>query len=50
VLRRFIPQLEYIEFEKCGHEPWKERYARDAFFNALKGWLKQSFRNADLRA
>jgi pimeloyl-ACP methyl ester carboxylesterase len=44
VLRRFIPQLEYIEFDKCGHEPWKERNARDNFFKTLKGWLKQSFK------
>ena len=24
VLRRFIPHLQYVEFEKCGHEPWKD--------------------------
>jgi pimeloyl-ACP methyl ester carboxylesterase len=42
VLRRFIPQLEYVEFEKCGHEPWKERHARDLFFNALRTWLTKN--------
>jgi pimeloyl-ACP methyl ester carboxylesterase len=42
VLRRFIPQLEYVEFERCGHEPWKERHARDAFLSTLKLWLRQS--------
>jgi len=41
LLRRFIPQLEYVEFEKCGHEPWREARARDRFLNKLQTWLKQ---------
>ena len=41
LLRGFIPQIEYTEFDRCGHEPWKERHARDAFFNNLQGWLKR---------
>ena len=36
VLRRFIPQLEYIELPRCGHEPWCERHARPAFADALR--------------
>lgn len=40
LLRRFIPHLQYVEFEKCGHEPWKEQYARDPFLGALLSWLR----------
>ena len=39
-LRLFIPHLEYREFEKCGHAPHKEKYAKDDFFGFLKSWLK----------
>ena len=38
-LRPVLPQLEYVEFENCGHSPWKERQARDDFFAALIPWL-----------
>jgi len=31
LLRRFIPHLQYVEFEKCGHEPWKEQHARHPY-------------------
>ncbi len=40
LLRRFIPHLQYVEFEKCGHEPWKERHARRPFLLALLNWLR----------
>jgi pimeloyl-ACP methyl ester carboxylesterase len=40
-LRPYLPQLEYVELDRCGHSPWKERYARDAFFAALETWLAQ---------
>lgn len=40
LLRQFIPHLQYVEFEKCGHEPWKERHARDPFLKALLTWLR----------
>ena len=39
LLRRFIPHLQYVEFEKCGHEPWKEQHARNPFLAALLSWL-----------
>ncbi len=29
-LRRYIGQLEYMEFEKCGHYPWLEKAAAKA--------------------
>jgi pimeloyl-ACP methyl ester carboxylesterase len=37
-----IPQLEYVEFARCGHEPWRERHAREPFFAALRGFLGAS--------
>jgi pimeloyl-ACP methyl ester carboxylesterase len=40
LLRRFIPHLQYVEFEKCGHEPWKEQHARGPFLVALLYWLR----------
>jgi pimeloyl-ACP methyl ester carboxylesterase len=39
LLRAHIPQLEYVELLRCGHTPWKERHARDAFFTTLRAWL-----------
>lgn len=42
LLRRFIPHLQYAEFEKCGHQPWKEQHARHPFLAALLSWLSSS--------
>jgi pimeloyl-ACP methyl ester carboxylesterase len=38
-LRPHIPQLEYQELPRCGHSPWLERQARQAFFEVLNAWL-----------
>ena len=38
-LRPYLPQLEYREFERCGHYPWLERAAADPFFTLLRKWL-----------
>lgn len=38
-----IPQLEYVEFDKCGHYPWSEKYARHEFFKTLNQWLTDGF-------
>jgi pimeloyl-ACP methyl ester carboxylesterase len=38
-LGRFVPGLEYREFDRCGHWPWRERHARTEFLAALAGWL-----------
>ncbi|MGH9720581.1 MAG: alpha/beta fold hydrolase [Bryobacteraceae bacterium] len=35
-----IPQLEYREWERCGHFPWLEKAVRDEFFVLLRGWLR----------
>ncbi len=41
-LRRFLPQLEYREWERCGHRPWVERAVREEFFAVLGDWLDES--------
>jgi pimeloyl-ACP methyl ester carboxylesterase/RimJ/RimL family protein N-acetyltransferase len=38
-LRPYLPQLEYREWERCGHAPWTERFVRDEFFAVLSDWL-----------
>lgn len=38
-LQSFVPQLEYVEFARCGHEPWRERHARARFLTQLSEWL-----------
>jgi pimeloyl-ACP methyl ester carboxylesterase len=38
-LRPYLPQIEYIEFERCGHSPQVERFARHEFFRVLKNSL-----------
>lgn len=38
-LRRVLPQLEYVELARCGHLPWRERFARERFFELLTAWL-----------
>ncbi len=35
-LKPYIPQLEYIEWERCGHYPWRESAAREEFLATLK--------------
>jgi pimeloyl-ACP methyl ester carboxylesterase len=39
VLRAVLPQLEYVELERCGHIPWVERHARGRFLPLLETWL-----------
>jgi pimeloyl-ACP methyl ester carboxylesterase len=38
-LAPFLPRLAYVEFARCGHEPWRERAARGPFLAALRTWL-----------
>lgn len=35
-LRDAIDDFRFILLEKCGHEPWKERAAKDLFYQILK--------------
>lgn len=41
LLRQFIPQLEYVELDRCGHEPWRERHARGPFVELVREWCTQ---------
>jgi pimeloyl-ACP methyl ester carboxylesterase len=36
-LSRVVRDFRFILLEKCGHEPWLEKYARNEFFQILKG-------------
>jgi pimeloyl-ACP methyl ester carboxylesterase len=38
-LKPYIPQLEYREWERCGHYPWLEKAVREEFFACLREWL-----------
>ena len=38
-LRPHLPQLEYREWDRCGHYPWLERAAREEFLVVLREWL-----------
>jgi pimeloyl-ACP methyl ester carboxylesterase len=35
-LSRVLKDFRFILLEKCGHEPWIERFARDRFYDILK--------------
>jgi pimeloyl-ACP methyl ester carboxylesterase len=39
-LTPYLPQLEYREWDRCGHYPWLEKSARDEFFSVLRNWLE----------
>ena len=38
-LQPYLPQIEYVEWERCGHYPWREKHARGEFFSKLREWL-----------
>ena len=38
-LQPHLPQIEYREWECCGHYPWLEREVREQFFTVLHEWL-----------
>ncbi len=39
-LTRVLKDFRFILLEKCGHEPWQEKYARDKFYEILKNELE----------
>lgn len=43
-LKEHVPQLEYRELEKCGHQPSIEAFAREEFFSVLHDWLTEKFK------
>jgi pimeloyl-ACP methyl ester carboxylesterase len=42
-LAPYIPQLEYREWERCGHYPWLEKATREDFYVVLRKWLAERF-------
>jgi pimeloyl-ACP methyl ester carboxylesterase len=42
-LEPHLLQLEYVEWERCGHYPWLERAVREEFFAVLRSWLARQF-------
>ena len=40
VLSAFVPRLEYVELDRCGHQPWIERHARAEFLEVLRDHLR----------
>lgn len=45
-LQSHLPQIEYREWERCGHYPWLEKAVRDEFFAVLREWLARQFTEA----
>jgi pimeloyl-ACP methyl ester carboxylesterase len=39
VLSKTIRTFEFYLLEKCGHYPWKEKYARNDFYNILRNTM-----------
>lgn len=39
-LHPYLPQLEYMQWERCGHYPWLEPAVRDDFFRVMVEWLQ----------
>ncbi len=40
-LEAYLPQLEYRQWDHCGHSPWRERAVREEFFAVLREWLER---------
>ncbi len=38
-LRAVVPRLRFVELPRCGHAPWRERHARDAFLELVRDEL-----------
>lgn len=38
-LKPYLPQVEYHQWDRCGHNPWLERAVHDDFFATLRRWL-----------
>jgi pimeloyl-ACP methyl ester carboxylesterase len=39
-LSRVLKDFKFILLEKCGHEPWREKFARDRFYDILKSEIQ----------
>jgi pimeloyl-ACP methyl ester carboxylesterase len=49
-LAPFLKGLEYREWERCGHYPWREREVSGEFFAELKEWLMRHFSEGESHA
>jgi len=38
-LHEYMPHLAYVGFRRCGHVPWLEKHALDAFMATLVEWI-----------
>jgi pimeloyl-ACP methyl ester carboxylesterase len=38
-LERDLKDFRFLLLERCGHEPWRERHARDRFYSLLEDEL-----------
>lgn len=38
-LAPYLPQLEYRDWDRCGHYPWFEKATHEEFFSVLRTWL-----------
>ena len=38
-LEPYLPQLEYHEWERCGHYPWLEKTVSSEFYTFLREWF-----------
>jgi pimeloyl-ACP methyl ester carboxylesterase len=39
-LSRVLRDFKFVRLEKCGHEPWREKFARERFFQILRNELE----------
>lgn len=46
-LEQVLDDFEFILLEKCGHTPWKEKFAGKQFFDYLIGIIKETDNNRD---
>jgi pimeloyl-ACP methyl ester carboxylesterase len=42
-LSPYLPQIEYHEWARCGHSPWRESAVRNEFFDVMHRWLSLRF-------
>jgi len=47
-LQPHLPQLEYLEWARCGHYPWLERGVREEFLDVLRRRLAEHFARTGL--
>ncbi|MBV6459057.1 MAG: hypothetical protein HONBIEJF_02197 [Fimbriimonadaceae bacterium] len=40
-LTPYIPQLDFHQWDRCGHYPWIERHAREEFLTLLRVWINR---------